>query len=396
MSGFRTLGSFLRDGRHVARSFGERFFAPGLRKPAPQPPGAVQEAVDRIHPARVEVRVAEIREETASTKCFRLVPPAGAFPPFRAGQYVNVFATVDGVCTSRPYSISSAPGQGEGVEITVRRKPGGFVSPHLLDRVAVGDALVVSAPTGDFYPSPLRDTAELVLVAGGSGIAPFMGILEELAAREYTADVLLLYGSRRPDDIVFRERLDRLAARWGHLRVVHVISEPTPADGWSGDRGFIDRACLLRHVAAAELPQKTFFVCGPVPMYRLVVGALGDLGVPRHRVRVEPFGPPEPVDREPGWKAGLDPTARFRVTLEGRGVVLEALAGEPLMAALERHGVVLPAICRSGACATCRTRLLEGAVFTPAGTALRESDHVAGFIHPCMAFPQSDLTVRLP
>jgi ferredoxin len=58
--------------------------------------------------------------------------------------------------------------------------------------------------------------------------------------------------------------------------------------------------------------------------------------------------------------------------------------------------VLLPAICRTGACSACRTRLLSGEVFIPPGVGLRESDRQAGYIHPCLAYPLTDLRIRLP
>jgi ferredoxin-NADP reductase len=70
---------------------------------------------------RLELIVSEVREETASAKTLRLVSPRGYLPPFQAGQYINLFVTLAGVRTARPYSIASSPAQTAYYDITVRR-----------------------------------------------------------------------------------------------------------------------------------------------------------------------------------------------------------------------------------------------------------------------------------
>ena len=65
------------------------------------------------------------------------------------------------------------------------------------------------------------------------------------------------------------------------------------------------------------------------------------------------------------------------------------------MNTLERYGLVVPAVCRSGACSACRMRLLSGKVFMPAHTGLRESDRQHGYIHACVAYPLENLRIRL-
>ena len=82
------------------------------------------------------------------------------------------------------------------------------------------------------------------------------------------------------------------------------------------------------------------------------------------------------------------------VALNG-GRSIKARTGEPLMNSLEREGIVIPALCRSGECSLCRTKLLKGEVFQPEGVRLRKSDVQFGYIPPCMAYPLGDLEIML-
>lgn len=364
----------------------------------------VQRIVERLHPKRMRLRVTEVVQETPSTKTFRLERVDGPLPPFRPGQYLNLFADVDGVLTSRPYSISSSPpsggeaGRGETLDLTVRDKAGGFVAPYLLNQVQVGVEFETTGPAGCFYYEPLIDGTDLVFLAGGSGITPFMSILRDAFPPEGPAtflDLHLLYGSRVPEDVIFGPELEALSARHPNFHYSLVISEP-PA-GYQGLTGFLTTDLIRDQVG--DVQGKTFYICGPNLMYDLCLAGLTDLGVPRHKIKRELYGPPEDVTREPGWPEGLEASTLFDVEVEstapdGRKTI-RAAAGEPLLNTLERYGLVVPAICRAGECSACRTRLVAGRVFQPANTGLRESDRVHGYIHACVSYPLEDLRIRI-
>ncbi|MFH2008100.1 MAG: FAD-binding oxidoreductase [bacterium] len=345
--------------------------------------------VERLHPRRMSLRVDAILQETPTTRTFRFVRTDGALPPFRAGQYVNLYVEIAGVRTSRPYSISSAPGS-DHLDLTVRDNPGGFVASYLLEHLAEGDVVETSGPAGSFYYEPLIHREELVFLAGGSGITPFMSMLRDQARRGWPLRIQLLYGSRSPDDVLFADELAALAESTDRFSWCSVISEPPP--GYDGPTGLLD-APRLRD--ALGVPGgRMFFVCGPNRMYDLCLRSLEELAVPPHRVRRELYGPPSDVTAEPGWPESVDAGTTFRVDVLGVRV-FDARAGEPLLNAFERHHVVAPALCRSGECSACRTRILAGQVFMPAGTGVRESDARYGYVHACVAYPISDLKIRL-
>ncbi len=95
--------------------------------------GELNATVDRYHPKKLNLLVSEIINETALAKSFRLVPVNGYLQPFQAGQYINLFIETQGVRSSRPYSIASAPNQRGHYDLLVKAVPDGFVSLHLLE-----------------------------------------------------------------------------------------------------------------------------------------------------------------------------------------------------------------------------------------------------------------------
>jgi len=349
----------------------------------------VRRVVSRLHPRRMNLRLVEIISQTATAKTFCFERSDGPLPPFRAGQYVNVMVNVQGVRTSRPYSISSAP-LAERMELTVRDKTGGFVAPYLFNELKVGDLLETTGPAGHFYHEPLIDGENLVFLAGGSGITPFMSMIRDTVHRQRPLRIKLLYGSRTPEDVIFRAELENLAASHSNFTFSLVISEPP--EGYGGLKGFLDLKLITQLVG--DIKGKTFYVCGPRAMHDFCRAALNAMEVPQRKIRYELYGAPEDVSKEPGWPEGLSKDVVFEVDVAGKKMIL-AKAGEPLLNALDRSGLVVPALCRSGECSACRIRLLTGKVFVPSQANVRESDRKAGYIHSCVSYPVDNLKIRL-
>ena len=389
--GFRDVSNVVGDLARLGMVVARKMASNSLADERVLAPYMVSELVGRIHPRRIKVRVAEIKEETYTTKTFRLAPVDEPFPPFRAGQFVSLFLTIDGVQTSRPYTISSPPTRRGHVDITVRKMVNGFVSHHLFDRVTVGDNFELSDPAGCFYQDPLVDEEQVVFLAGGCGITPFMSMIRNAADTKQNLHMHLIYGSRVPGDVIFGNELAGLASSMKNLEFNVVISEP-PA-GYEGLTGFLDAQLIEKLVG--DVTGKTFFVCGPHAMYTLCLDALEKLGKPRRRVKRELSGPLPDITLVEGWPEKLDGREEFAVSIEGTGKAFKARCGEPLLNSLERNGSGVDALCRSGECGVCRTRLVKGEVFMSPSVSLKKADAIFGYIHPCASYPMSDVTIRL-
>jgi len=346
--------------------------------------------IRRLHPERLHLRVVDIFEETSSTKTFRLSSADQTLPPFIAGQYIPLFLEIDGVRTSRPYSISSQPKQTGYYDITVRRVENGLVSNYLLDGAHVGDSLDASGPQGNFYHNPLYHNKAMVCIAGGSGITPFMSMIRETVECGLDRSITLLYGNRSTDDIIFHEELARISKRFDNITYIPVIEKP--ADDYTGACGFIN-AELIQKIPG-DVQDKTFYLCGPQGMYDFCLPELENLGVTRRKIRKEMYGPPGDICSHPGWPTEITADMRFAVTVKN-GPALTARAGDPLLVSLEKGGVVPPSICRSGECSMCRVKILSGKVFQPAGTPVRKSDTRYGYVHSCVSYPLEDLEIML-
>lgn len=196
----------------------------------PDPKDPIRDLAGKLHPSEMQLRVTDIRDASPTAKTFRFEAADGHIPVFQCGQFVNFRLKIGESLLTRPYTISSAPYEARGehpfFEITVRRNVPYLVPDYFFENVHVGDVLTGALPFGTFYWEPLRDTTELVALAGGSGITPFYAMAKEIAhGKMHGCRLTILYGSVKSDDIVLKDELDQICAECPDVKVVHVLSD---------------------------------------------------------------------------------------------------------------------------------------------------------------------------
>ena len=200
----------------------------------------------------------------------------------RAGQHLDVRLTSeDGYQAERSYSIASAPG--DPLEITIERLEDGEVSPYLVDDVADGDVFEVRGPIGGYFVWDGDEPEPVLLVAGGSGVAPLMAMARHRAHVGSTAPMRLLYSSRTWDDVIYRDELATVG-----VEVVHTLTRQQPP-GWSGYSRRIDDD-MLRDVAFPAADGPRVYVCGSTRFVDAAADGLVRLGYDPRSIRTERFG----------------------------------------------------------------------------------------------------------
>jgi ferredoxin-NADP reductase len=194
----------------------------------------------------------------------------------------------DGYQAQRSYSIASAPEDGR-LALVVERLEDGEVSPYLTDELRSGDKLELRGPIGGWFTWEAREGGPLLLVAGGSGIAPLVAMIRHRTAARSDAPTRLLYSSRSREVTIYVEKLNRLAAEDGALEVIHTLTRSQPP-GWTGYSRRIDRE-MLEEIAPSPEQRPLAFVCGPTPLVEAVATVLVELGHEPARVKTERFGP---------------------------------------------------------------------------------------------------------
>lgn len=237
---------------------------------------------------RLTWQLAEVSGTTQETSRVRTIAlDVGSWPGHRAGQHLDVRLTAaDGYQAQRSYSIASAPE--EGIAITVERLEDGEVSPYLVEELRAGDQLELRGPIGGYFVWEATRGGPVLLVAGGSGVVPLMAMIRHRVLAGSDAPMRLLYSSRTLDEVIYRDELDRLAARQDGIEVFHTLTREQPG-GWTGYARRID-ADLLREVAWPESEQAEVFVCGSTGFVETAADALVELGYDAGSIKTERFG----------------------------------------------------------------------------------------------------------
>ena len=229
-------------------------------------------------------RVTRKQAESSVITSFYLSPvDGGPVIAHQPGQYIGLRLVLDGQEQRRNYSLSSAA-NGSELRISVKREPGGRVSRHLHDQVAVGDVLQLFPPAGNFV---LRDSDKpLVLISGGVGITPTLAMLEAALGTE--RPVHFIHCARDRASHAFRGTVDGLAARHPQLQRFYCYDQAGADDG-ADAVGLLDLQRLAGWLPASRDLDAYFL--GPKPFMALVKRQLEALGVPPAQTHFEFFGP---------------------------------------------------------------------------------------------------------
>ena len=388
---------FLKDVGGASRVTKLRKEAIENASPVPDPKDHIREVADALHPYAMRFRVTGVRDASPTSKTYRLESLDGHIPVFQSGQYVNFRLRIGESLLTRPYTISSAPYEARGehpfIEVTIRRNRPYLVPDYFFENVKEGTELDGNMPFGTFYWEPLRDSKNIVALAGGSGITPFCSMAKEIAFGKMTdASITILYGSVKSDDIVLKDELEAAEkACPGRVKVVHVLSGD---DEWKGEKGFISRELIKKY--SGEDP--TYMFCGPIAMYNMISGIMDGMGVTCRRFRHDVMNNPADATQIPGYPVGNE-KKQYSITVV-RGIqedVIPASGGEPVAVALERAAIPVDTHCRCGECGYCRTKLISGTIFvSPNGDGRRLMDRELGWFHACSAYPTGDLKIKIP
>lgn len=241
-----------------------------------------------VRPWRVQrrpYRVAEVRPERNGAWTVA-VEPVGrpGVQRFMPGQFawLTLRGSTFGL-REHPFSIASAPEDLPRMEFGIKEL-GDFTGS--IGKLEVGDVAYVDAPYGVFSIDRHADAAGFVGIVGGIGVTPMMSMLRSMAARGDRRPVWLFYGNAGWDDIIYREEIDALHDRLD-LRLVHILEKP-PED-WQGEKGFVTRDVLERHLPADQRRNLHYFLCGPTPMTVAAGDALRALGVGASQIQTEIF-----------------------------------------------------------------------------------------------------------
>ena len=228
----------------------------------------------------MRAKLIEAVEIAPGVRHFVFEAPELAQLKFTPGQFVSLSGSVEGKTITRAYSIASPPSAGNRFELCLNRVHFGAFSPHLFELVP-GDTVEMGAPLGAFtLREPMRDS---LLIATGTGIAPFRSILKAQLQADSPA-ITLLFGVRHESHLLYRAEFAALARRFLQFRFWPTLSQPDP--GWKGRVGRVQK-----HLAEATGGRTDIdvYLCGLQAMVDEVRQLLKGMGFDRKQIRYEKY-----------------------------------------------------------------------------------------------------------
>ncbi|KUI41892.1 ferredoxin [Mycobacterium sp. GA-1199] len=321
------------------------------------------------------LRIKRVVPETSDAVSLVLDVPADCSDRFvyKAGQYLTLQVRVGGDDHRRCYSMSSYPHNGNDLQITVKRDPGGLVSNWLNDTAQVGGEIHAAPPDGRFL---LGDTdRDIVAFAGGSGITPIFSLIGA-ALVSTRRRVRLFYANRSHDSVIFGEPLARLAA--------------DNAERLSVTNHFDDEAGVVQPSAveafASACGEVDYYICGPGPFMDTVENTLLGMGVPRERLHLERFTV-APVPAEVA--ATSERTEEVVIELDRKTTTAPYRSGNTLLQTARMAGLRAPSSCETGSCGTCMARIVSGSARMLNNDALDDDEVAEGWVLTCQSLPTS-------
>jgi Na+-transporting NADH:ubiquinone oxidoreductase subunit F len=192
--------------------------------------------------------------------------------------------------TMRAYSMSSPPGDTDHLEFLIRLVPGGIVTTYVHEHLREGQKVRIVGPFGDFH---VRDTdAQMICVAGGSGMAPFKSIFQDMIDTDTIRDrdIWYFFGARAKRDLFYLDWLYELDETYENFHFIPALSEPQPEDNWDGPTGLITEVLdgYLKNTISAETP-KEGYLCGSPGMLDACMAVMGDNGMEPESIFFDKF-----------------------------------------------------------------------------------------------------------
>ncbi|WP_030166110.1 MULTISPECIES: benzoate 1,2-dioxygenase electron transfer component BenC [Actinomycetes] len=285
---------------------------------------AASSAIAKTEAATYTARLVELDRISPTTVRFGFEIENRSALVFLPGQYVNI--SVPGTDVTRSYSFSNGPHDGR-LTFLVKLNAGGAMSDYLTERAAIGDELTFTGPHGSFF---LRESDRpILLLAGGTGLAPILSMLRKLRAEGSRRKAHLIYGVSTDDDMVESDELDSLVGDLDGFTWEHCVSGESST---ATNKGYVTSLLAPHHFYDGDV---AIYLCGPPPMVEAVRQHVKEVGIEPTGFYYEKFALAVPA----GGADAVEPTTTVDTTPELLEELLVApdgrsLAGQVMMPAV--------------------------------------------------------------
>jgi ferredoxin-NADP reductase len=226
---------------------------------------------------KFEEKMIDIIKRTHDVKSFRFPRPEGF--DYKPGQYILVSLRVEGSVVTKAFSLSGSPTEKKHIEFT--KKLTGHPFSNVLDNMKVGDSAVISGPLGKMTFE--GEYAKIVLLSGGIGITPMVGICKYCTDMHLDANIVLIYSNKTENDLAFIKELDEMMHNNSNLKIVYTLTRAS--ESWAGRRERISENMIISEIP--DYMERHFYICGPPEMVKSMEEVLNAMNIPKDMVKKE-------------------------------------------------------------------------------------------------------------
>ena len=341
-----------------------------------------------------ELECCSVVPEAPDTATFSFVAPSGGLFRYRPGQFLTIAVPVPGGPIWRTYTISSSPSRPLSISLTVKAQEDSIGTRWMLDNLKPGMRIKAKGPAGQFT-LPTRDRKKYLFISAGSGVTPSLSMMTYLYDRGTDVDVVSIHCSKRPGEIIGRQRLELMASRMPTIKLHYIVEEDDPFQVWTGIRGRLNQ--IMLGMIANDYMEREVYCCGPEPFMNAVREILIALGYDMDRYHQESFGAPEETVEETPEQEDVvpDEQAGASIRFAASDINADCTETDTVLAVARSAGIAIPSGCTFGVCGTCKIKKTKGQVHMVHNGGISEDDIEDDYILACCSKPIGEVEVEV-
>lgn len=374
---------------------------------------------NKAKPDTLELVIKNIIDETKDIKTFYLASlNQNTLPIFKPGQYITLLFDINNMHFKRPYFLSSSPNDAINnvYRISIKRRKDGIISNHMLDNLKINDTITCLNANGEFYLSSIRDKKQIVGICHDIGICPMVSFARGIYEKNIDKLLTIFYIVKDNNSIIYKNELNELSKNQ-NIKVV-IIDE--------SNKEKLDISLIKSYVTS----KFTVFTCGNKEFNDMVKNELTSINLSIKDFRYEIVNAiaseDDVIDDEVIKEEAIDNIEEdtqttdeeekntneakesqpieeekineynIKVFTHDNEYNIKCLENQTILSALENNNIKARSKCRNGKCGYCRTLLIWGNIkIDEELDNRRKIDIKYNYIHPCITYPTSDITIKL-
>lgn len=324
-----------------------------------------------MHPEKIKMVVKNIIDENSQVKTIFLEKEKNLLPVYRGGDQIAIYLGKNKDYATQTYSISGNPLKKEYC-ITIPKEDT-KVSNDLYEKTKIGDIIEVSEPFRNIFYNRVLDQKEVLFLVKGLSITTIYPIIIEVLEKKLVKNAILLWEKDQEEYVRIQKELNKLIQKNPHFQMIALDEKNTKK--------------TKEALEKIDLNHKSIFVAGNPSFYKRVNTMLQDFELSSNQAHYELKKiKPSKLETKSYYMTVITKEEKKRISIHAQETILDSLL---------KSGIKVKSKCNIGTCGYCKSKLIKGKINTDQ-TYMRYADKQNHYIHPCVSYPLSNITIELP